>query len=133
MEFARNRLPLVGGRLDAGGCFSIRRRPRSHSDPCNRIAACDTGPKKRVVEEINVTTDMGARQRANRRFRKMVNAEEAGQILGKPRRTICRWTKEGKMPPKANVWSDRIRLYRRADIVEMARNRATHDRPANKD
>jgi DNA-binding transcriptional MerR regulator len=72
-----------------------------------------------------MTTNMGARQRSKRRYWKMVNAEEAGKILGKTRRTICRWEKEGKMPPKANDWSERVRLYRQADIEEMARSRAS--------
>jgi predicted DNA-binding transcriptional regulator AlpA len=71
-----------------------------------------------------MTTNMGARQRSNRRHHRMVNAEEAGTILGKTRRTICRWEKEGKMPPTVKIPPpSRLRLYRQADIEEMARNR----------
>ena len=68
-----------------------------------------------------MTNSMGARQRINRRYAKRVNAAEAAQILQKTRRTICRWEKLGKMPPKANAPSERIRLYRQIDIEEMAR------------
>jgi len=68
-----------------------------------------------------MTKNMGARQRANRRYRGLVNAEETGKILGKTRRTICRWEKEGKMPPTVKLPPpNRLRLYRRADIEEMA-------------
>ena len=70
-----------------------------------------------------MTSNMGDRQRANRRFAKQVNAEEAAQILGRTRRTICRWESEGLMPPRANLPHERIRLYRQADIEEMARKR----------
>ena len=77
--------------------------------------------EKLAVVEINMTKNMSARQRANRRHRRMVNAEEAGKILGKTRRTICRWEKEGKMPPTVKLPPpNRLRLYRRADIEEMA-------------
>jgi hypothetical protein len=69
-----------------------------------------------------MTKNMGERQRANRRFAKRVNAEEAATILGKTRRTICRWERAGKMPPKANYPTDRLRLYREADIAKMAAN-----------
>lgn len=67
-----------------------------------------------------MTKKMGERQRANRRFAKRVNAAEAATILGKTRRTICRWERAGRMPPKASLHL-RIRLYSRADIEEMAR------------
>ena len=40
-----------------------------------------------------MTQKMGDRQRANRRFMGLVNAEEAGHILGRTRRTICSWEK----------------------------------------
>jgi len=74
-----------------------------------------------------MTKNMGERQRANRRFAKQVNAEEAAQILGTTRRTICRWQSEGKMPPKANNPSTRVRLYRQADIEEMSQKQlSTH-------
>ena len=80
-----------------------------------------------------MTKNMGARQRSNRRYYRMVNAEEAGKILGKTRRTICRWEKEGKMPPTVSVPPSRLRLYRQADIEEMARNRASRSRGTNND
>ena len=72
-----------------------------------------------------MTKNMGARQRSNRRYYRTVNAEEAGKILGKTRRTICRWEKEGKMPPTVSLPPSRLRLYRQADIEEMARDRAS--------
>lgn len=68
-----------------------------------------------------MTTKMGDRQRANRRFKGLVNAEEAGHILDRTRRTICSWEKAGKMPPRANAAHHRIRLYRQTDIEDMAR------------
>jgi predicted DNA-binding transcriptional regulator AlpA len=76
-----------------------------------------------AVAEINMTKNMGARQRSNRRSRGMVNAEEAEKILGKTRRTICRWEKEGRMPTAVKLPPPgRLRLYRLTDIEEMARD-----------
>jgi hypothetical protein len=68
-----------------------------------------------------MTKNMGARQAATRHRRGGVNAEEAGKILGKTRRTICRREKEGKMSPTVKIPPpSRLRLYRQADIEEMA-------------
>jgi hypothetical protein len=72
---------------------------------------------------FEMTSNIGERQRANRRLAKRVNAEEAAQMLERTRRTICRWELEGLMPPKAYLPHERIRLYRRADIEEMAHKR----------
>lgn len=67
-----------------------------------------------------MTKNMGERQRGNRRFARMMNAEEVATRLGKTRRTICRWEKDGKMPAKANKPSERLRLYWESDIDELA-------------
>lgn len=68
-----------------------------------------------------MTKRMGERQRANRRSWKLVNAEEAAEILGVSRRTVCRWAKAGRMPNRGGTWHLRLRLYRQTDIEELAR------------
>lgn len=71
-----------------------------------------------------MTHNMGDRQRDNRRARGMVNAEEAAELLGKSRRTVCRWEREGKMPKSTHVWHRRLRLWLEVDIRQMATARA---------
>jgi predicted DNA-binding transcriptional regulator AlpA len=53
--------------------------------------------------------------------------EEAAAALNKPRRTLYRWEAAGKMPPRVTIRGigGRRKLYRRADILAMARRAST--------
>ena len=62
-------------------------------------------------------------QLRSRKHHGLMNAQDAAPVLGKTRRTICRWELAGKMPERV---SHRGRmLSRQIDIEEMARMRNT--------
>jgi hypothetical protein len=87
------------------------------------------GPTNRKSE-----TEMGYRaegQRRNRRYRGVVNIEEAAVILGVHERTVRHWRNAGRMPPVVDsltspttgkAWN-RLVLWREDDVKELAAKR----------
>ena len=63
---------------------------------------------------------MWNQQLHSRKHHRLMNALDAAQLLGKTRRTICRWELDGKMPERVSHLGRM--LYRQIDIEEMARH-----------